>query len=257
MSLVHCAAALSAQTLAVVDVGANVGDSVILLERHLPGRCKFLCIEPNPEWLPYLKANTAGIPVEIIPCFIGEGQLLAVNSSAPGTAGSKITETGDRSRPLDEICEGRQIDLLKVDTDGFDFPILRSGSRTLSSRKPALFFEWDPLLWKEQGEDPEGVFEWLSTLGYKDCCFFADGGFIYCRTTLGQAEPFRSLVAAAECRRGIDKPYWDVFVASSEACDRAIQQNVAAAQALTSKVPLWTRLQSTYWQEDQNKISRG
>jgi FkbM family methyltransferase len=251
MPLVHCVVALSNTTyptLTVVDVGANVGDSVVLLESYFPGRCKFVCIEPNNEWIRYLKANTSGLPVEIIPRFIGEGQLLVVRSTAPGTAGSKVAETGDRSLPLDEICDGRQVDLIKVDTDGFDFPILRSGRRTLSSKTPALFFEWDPALWKEQGEEPEDVFDWLTDLGYKDFCFFADGGFFYCRTTCKQVETIRSLVAAADCRRGVDRLYWDVFAASPDVCDRAIQNNVIAAQKLATEVRFWNRLQPTYWQ---------
>jgi hypothetical protein len=71
---------------------------------------------------------------------------------------------------LDEICSGRQIDSIKVDTDGLDFPILR----TLCATKPTLFFEWDPARWREQGEDPASVFDWLVEVGYEDFCLFAD-----------------------------------------------------------------------------------
>jgi len=248
MPLVHCTAALGDPTLTVVDVGANVGDSVVLLESYLPGRCRFVCIEPNSEWIPYLTANTAGLPVEIIRSFVGEGQRLAVRPAAPGTAGSKITESGDTSVPLDEICDGREVDLIKVDTDGFDFPTLRSGSRTLRSRSPALFFEWDPVLWNAQGEEPERIFDWLAEFGYRDFCFFTDGGFFYCRTTFKQAETVRSLVAAADSRRGIDGLYWDVFAASSEVCDRAVRHNVDAAHKLSGEVRRWNRLQPSYWQ---------
>ena len=251
MPLVHCAAALddpTYPTLTVVDVGANVGDSAVLIESHLPGRCKFVCIEPNTEWIPYLKSNTSGLPIEIIPRFLGEGQLLAVKPRDPGSATSKVTETGDRSLPLDEICDGRKVDLIKVITEGFDFPILRSGSRTLSSSRPALYFEWHPALWREQGEEPEGIFDWLAKFGYKDFCFFSDGGFFYCRTTCKQAETIRSLIAAADCRRGVDRLFWDVLAASPEVCDRAIRHNVIAAQKLGTEVRFWNRLQPTYWQ---------
>ncbi len=250
MPLVHCAMALSADRpppLTVVDVGANVGDSAVLLERYLPGQCKFVCIEPNAEWLPYLKANTSELAVEIIPQFVGEGQLLAVRHGAPGTAGSIVTETGDRSVPLDEVCGNKQVDLIKVDTDGFDFPILRSGRGTLSSRKPALFFEWHPPSWIAQGENPEAIFNWLADYGYKDFCFFADDGFFYCRTSSEQPATIRSLIAAADCRHGVDGLYWDVFAAAPEVCDRAIHNNVIAAQALSTEIRFWHRLQPAYW----------
>jgi FkbM family methyltransferase len=248
MPLVHCAAALSNPTLTVVDVGANVGDSVALLERYLPGRSKYICIEPNSEWIPYLEANTAGLPVEIIRRFVGEGQRLAVRPGDPGTAGSKIAESGDPSVPLDEILAGRQIDLIKVDTDGFDFPILRSGVRTLSSTLPALFFEWDPALWSAQGEKPEAVFDWLADAGYTDFCFFSDDGFLHCRTRHRQAETIQSLVAASASRRNIDNVYWDVLAASADVCDRAIENNLKAARRLSAEVQPWNRLQPAYWQ---------
>jgi FkbM family methyltransferase len=246
MPLVHCTAALGDSKLVVVDIGANIGDTACLLESELPGRCRFVCIEANQEWLPYLTANTAGLPVEIIRSFVGEGQHLASEATAPGSARSRVTDAGERSLPLDEICQNLQVDLIKVDTDGFDFPILRSGSRTLSSRRPALFFEWDPAAWLENRENPEEVFSWLDAHGYEDFCFFSDGGLFYCRTK--QPETIRSLIAAADARRGIDAVYWDVFAASREVCDRAVSLNIKAAQQLAAKIPLWNRLQPTYWQ---------
>lgn len=194
-----------------------------------------------------MNANTAGLAVEIIHCFVGEGQLLAVTPTAPGSASSKVTKSGEQSRPLDKICESRKVNLIKIDTDGFDFPILRSGRQTLSSHRPALFFEWDPTSWSEQGEQPEGIFDWLADFGYREFCFFADSGFLYCRITHEQTATIRSLVAAAACRRGIDNLHWDVFAASPEICDRAIQYNVSAAQKLSSDIKLWNRLQPTYW----------
>lgn len=248
MPLVHCVAALSEPVLTIIDIGANVGDSAAMIESHLPGRCKFVCIEPNTEWIPYLKANTSGLPVEIITRFLGEGQLLEIRPRAPGSAASRVTQTGARSLPLDEVCDARKVDLIKVVTEGFEFPILRSGSRTLSSGRPAVLFEWDPPLWRDQGEEPAGIFDWLAELGYRDFCFFADGGFFYCRTTFNQAETIRSLIAAADCRRGIDGLYWDVLAASPEVCDRAVRNNVFAIQKLATDVRFWNRLQPTYWQ---------
>ena len=145
------------------------------------------------------------------------------------------------------FATGGRLDLIKVDTDGFDFPILRSGIRTLSSRRPALLFEWEPALWNAQREDPEAVFDWLTEIGYTDFCFFSDGGFVYCRTSQNQTETIRSLVAVSGSRRAIDNLYWVVFDASPEACDRAIENNVSAARKLSAEIRLWTRMQPTYW----------
>jgi FkbM family methyltransferase len=248
MPLVHGAAALTNRTLTVVDIGANVGDSALLLESHFPGRCKFICVEPNPDWIPYLKLNTAGLSVEIIPRFLGEGQRLSVRPREPGSAAAQVSDTGDPSIPLDEICDGKEIDFIKLVTEGFEFPILRSGKRTLSRAKPALIFEWDPALWREQKEEPSDIFAWLAEFSYQDFCFFSDSGIFYCRIKGNQAETIRSLLAVAECRNGMDTPFWDVLAAPSEVCDRAIQNNVVACQRAAADIRLWNRLQPTYWQ---------
>jgi len=245
--LINCVEALDRPVVTIVDIGANVGDSVVLLESQLPGLSRFVCVEPNPEWVPYLTANTAGLPVEIIHDFIGEGQHLTIKEGDPGTAGSQIAASGRRSIPLDEICSGRQIDLIKVDTDGFDFPILRSGRSSLCATHPALFFEWDPPKWREQGEDPASVFDWLVGLGYESFCLFTDSGFFACRIGTNAKEVIQSLAAVAASRQGIDNIYWDVFAAPAEVCDRAVQNNFKAIRRLADTVHHWNRLQPTYW----------
>jgi len=93
LCLVHCAAALSDANLTVVDVGANVGDSAILLESYLPGRCKFICIEPNSEWTPLLDGNTIGLPVEIMRCFIGRA---SAGSETYSSRNSRLKNHGVR-----------------------------------------------------------------------------------------------------------------------------------------------------------------
>lgn len=248
MSLVHCVDALkTGAPVNVIDVGGNVGDTPILLESCLPGRCRFLCIEPSTEWLPYLRENTRDLPVEVMSCFVGEGQRLEMNPSGEGSAGSRQSAAGVQSVRLDEICAGKDVDLIKIDTDGFDFPILRSAEATILEKHPAIFFEWAPELWSQQGEDPEAVFEWLRQMGYQDVCLFADGGFLYCRAATGQRATFRSLVAAAQSRRNIDRLYWDVFAAPEEVCEAAMNKNTEALAVLTARVPAWNRLQPTYW----------
>lgn len=52
MPLVHCASALTDPALTVIDVGANIGDSVALLESYLPGAASLFVLSQIPIGYP-------------------------------------------------------------------------------------------------------------------------------------------------------------------------------------------------------------
>src|SRR6266851_2753090 len=56
--------ALTVQAIAktpvrVIDVGANIGDTVALIEERNPGKCVFLCIEAEDEFAFLCRRNMA------------------------------------------------------------------------------------------------------------------------------------------------------------------------------------------------------
>jgi hypothetical protein len=59
-SLVHTVMALGRTRVRLIDVGANVGDTVIMLEQALPGVCESLCIEPDPRFVELCRKNIKG-----------------------------------------------------------------------------------------------------------------------------------------------------------------------------------------------------
>ena len=96
----------------------------------------------------------------------------------PGTAVTRLgdaagADPGDtdalgQTRRLDRLAAGfveaqRGIDVLKVDTDGFDAKVLRSARTLLADHHPCLFFELHPALWDEAGEDPRAAFAFLAS----------------------------------------------------------------------------------------------
>ena len=50
------------------------------------------------------------------------------------------------------------LDLLKVDTEGYDFSALRSASTLLLQYKPTVYFGWFPATLKNLGEDVFSAF---------------------------------------------------------------------------------------------------
>ena len=54
---------------------------------------------------------------------------------------------------------------IKIDTDGFDFKVLRGANNTLKTYKPVIFFEWDKIHLQAQNEDFLSIFPTTPTNG--------------------------------------------------------------------------------------------
>lgn len=63
---------------------------------------------------------------------------------------------------LDEVLQG-PVDFIKVDTDGFDFEVLRGGEATIRRDRPILYFE----LAVDLLPAPRTDLSWLQSLGYR------------------------------------------------------------------------------------------
>lgn len=69
---------------------------------------------------------------------------------------------------------------VKIDTDGFDFKVIRGAAGTLRAHHPALFFEWDRFHLANQGEDFLSIFPLLGELGYENALIFDNFGTLLC-----------------------------------------------------------------------------
>ncbi len=146
----------------VIDVGANIGETVAIIEQQLPGVARYLCIEADREISELCKMNHLGNDrVYVERCFIGEDEGTQVwlqddgraNPSTKRSVANSIepAETVDRLVRLDTVADrfeglDRTVSLLKIDTEGYDFSVLRSASHLLRDYRPALYFEWFPKL---------------------------------------------------------------------------------------------------------------
>jgi len=169
----------------LVDIGANVGDSVAIVRArvHLP----ILCVEGDAVFLPYLRQNVAGAAdVEIAACYVATssdaGRRSVVERSG-GTARLVDREDGDLNQvlPLADVLAQRPVfaqpTIVKIDTDGHDASILRTASNILRAHHPVLFFEHDPALAADVGAaDPGTLFAELADLGYDTFVLFDNRG---------------------------------------------------------------------------------
>jgi FkbM family methyltransferase len=155
----------------VLDIGANIGDSVILGGRHR--NVTYVCIEGAAEFLPYLYANTASrSDVKVVPAIVGEQGTVAIISASGGTGVATAGIGTIPVRSLESIAE-QSIDhdsshvLIKIDTDGFDAEILCRSSNYISTKRPDIFFEFDPVLAKRSGTTPTELIDLLVKLEYR------------------------------------------------------------------------------------------
>ena len=174
----------------VVDIGANIGDSVAII-RAAVSEAPVLCIEGDSHFLPYLDQNVRGLAgVEVAPVYVrhtaadhgtttavrrahGTASLVACDDS--GTASTVAT------RALDVILAEHPAysipGLLKLDTDGHDADILLQAEPVLRAAYPVVFFEFDqPMAASVGGTDPLAALTLLARLGYRRALVFANTG---------------------------------------------------------------------------------
>ena len=143
-------------------------------------------------------------------------------NKADSTNSSKLTESSDfkadsaqklHFKTLDSVVLEHNFapNFIKIDTDGFDFKVLRSAENTLQTYKPLVFFEWDLFLLQAQNENPLSIFSNLANLGYQNALIFDNFGTLLCAYNLKDSINLKLLLAYT---KNSDKNiyYYDVLV---------------------------------------------
>jgi FkbM family methyltransferase len=156
----------------IIDIGANIGDTAAFINnyRDLP----VLCIDGDANYFGLLQSNTRQFTnTRICRALVGETdeEKNKVLVREKGTAFLKENAQAVPFRSLENILEEfpgfKDTRLLKIDTDGYDASILRGSKNYLVARQPVLFFEYDPGLIQQQGENPFDIFGFLEQCGYE------------------------------------------------------------------------------------------
>jgi len=239
LSLVANSLTCQGRDISVIDVGANIGDTVALIEKSSQGHAQYLCIEPNQEFFRLCVHNLRAIPkVQVLSAVIGDRTDADVKlvEHRPGTASARVPTRDDQ--PVENVFKvvrldsvamhwvsKRGLDLIKCDTDGFDFPVLRSAAALLDLYHPSILFEWHPDLWISAGEDPTGIFEYLFQHGYRNLVFFTNQGQFFCATSLNDETLFNGLKDLCLARNRIDDMHFDVLAADEKICKIVVEKS--------------------------------
>lgn len=141
----------------IIDVGANCGDTLGLMVSENKN-LNFICIEPDKDFFEYLKINSYKIRQKCFGKIILENSLVGKDIKSnqlreifPGTK-TLSNELNKKSKcflnvnELDKIISSKlasseKISLIKIDTDGYDFDVIKSAKCTILDHKPLLYFE--------------------------------------------------------------------------------------------------------------------
>jgi len=166
-----------------IDIGANVGDTAIIIKTQLD--IPILCIEAENFYFQLLQLNTRDINgISYEQCFVGDLdknnlQLITFSGSA------RLVHTNEdkdlvRFKSLSEIIKKHNgfnnVKYLKIDTDGFDCKIIRSNLAYIKMSRPVIFFEYDPNFLNQLDDDGLSVFIALSEIGYENLLIYDNTG---------------------------------------------------------------------------------
>jgi FkbM family methyltransferase len=175
---------LAADAVAI-DVGANVGWHTLLMARLVGARGRVLAFEPNPsvrdQLLRNVQLNRLG-QVEIMSCALAETPGV-LNFFAP-VAGDPASASGHIVSPenlpsgsirveastLDLVAAEKQlgrIDFVKIDAEGYEWPVLQGAQETIARFRPFIIFEFDRAYAVRGGESSAHFGEFFRKHGYR------------------------------------------------------------------------------------------
>jgi FkbM family methyltransferase len=217
-NVAEVARALAVREPVVIDVGANIGDTALLLAGVVPG-VRVLCVEGNPRFMPFLESNTSQISgVTIASAVLSDRTALIQGrfNEHGGTAHLVVSNGAEsvQTHTLDDLLLSYPAfaspHLIKIDTDGFDAPILRGAKGVLTSARPVVFYEWDPYSYSLAGENDIGHAEFLTELGFERFLIFDNRGDLLLNVRRPGREVWESLAHFSRRRHAIDGLYYDI-----------------------------------------------
>ncbi|TFG52999.1 MAG: FkbM family methyltransferase [Gemmatimonadales bacterium] len=173
----------------VVDAGANIGEISLLAARMVQPEGMVFSFEPVPELASRLRRNASlnrFSGIEVIECGLGEQarQAEMYRPDAPFQDGTlhaglaTLYANADRAESvgkislttLDAFVHARglpRIDLLKVDVEGAELPLLRGAAAVLRDFRPWLILEVQEETSRAAGYTQQEILTYLEGFGYR------------------------------------------------------------------------------------------
>tara|TARA_B100001057_G_scaffold141878_1_gene141592 strand:- start:355 stop:1188 length:834 start_codon:yes stop_codon:yes gene_type:complete len=154
----------------IIDIGANIG-SVSLPLAKIFRNSRIISIEPTIYAFSRLRKNVSLNPnlkkrIKLLNICISNKkmEIKEVHSSWNFLNNGKkhkvhlgtLKKTSLKMKKLDQICSKfKNVNLIKIDVDGHELDVLKSGKKTIMKHKPFIYFEFAPYLYREFGYSSE------------------------------------------------------------------------------------------------------
>lgn len=180
---------LGADVRVVVDVGANVGDWSATAARVWPKLERIVCFEPVEWAAAELEGRLGGDSrVTIVRSALAEraGTLTfwkepmggTMSSAVPGSSAAEAVQSIVGATTLDDELKRlgvEQVDVLKIDAEGFDLHVLRGASSMLAEQRVEVVqFEYGDA-WQRAGSTLRAAYGLLADAGYRTLLLTPDG----------------------------------------------------------------------------------
>jgi FkbM family methyltransferase len=210
--------------LTLIDVGANIGDTVSLITDKVTG--SFLCIEGDKKYLDLLRMNVKNnvkdienVVIENVFVSDVDEELSVSFTYDHGTSyvAQQLTKNKDYSittTTIDKLVEKHQTfskaDIIKIDTDGYDYKVIRGSSKLINESRPVIYFELSPEHLRIVGdEDPVSIFNYVLQMGYSKALFYDWTGLPLIKINTSETETISTLLSYASIKAGF---YYDVLL---------------------------------------------
>lgn len=158
----------------MIDIGANIGNHSVFFGPHFK---KVYCFEPNPILFKILQGNimlnSLDQKTELINYGLGEKDeykkyiLTTRNLGGSGFFERSFNPKYHHSEYKLKITTGdsiefKNIGFIKIDTEGYDFNVIKGLRDTIKKFEPIITFEVHPF-----GKDTSEIIPYLKSLGYE------------------------------------------------------------------------------------------
>ena len=211
--------------LVVMDVGAAIGDTALLLISNMDDSLsKIICVDGDNEFYGYLTSNLKSFSkvVTYKHLLTNSDQIRELVRTHLGTASAQ----GDNMKSaitldkLVSITNEKNIDILKIDVDGFDGCVIAGATEMIGHTLCDIIFEWHPKLYSDTGNDYLLPFEVLKNLGYNDLLWFDKFGcFSHFESTTNTASIEKYATLCLNQFHGYDWHYDVIAIHSSKQYD--------------------------------------
>jgi FkbM family methyltransferase len=218
----------------IIDVGANIGDTLLMLRQATDHPIH--CFEGDPFYFRLLEENAKGIGnCYLHPRLLSDKPttLKVRNRISLGTSEFTHDDAGDLTEfsSIDAFAAAHfpkePIGVIKSDTDGFDLRIIRGAAATIAAHHPLLFIEYDRVLFEKNGDEGLSFLEFLAGLDYQGVLFYDNFGKLVCVTSLGEKSTIRSLHDYIRNPKN-SFPFYDLAIVPRR--DQAFLESFSAAE---------------------------